>query len=115
MSLNIGALSAAIPDSTADQNPKRLPEAARQFEALMITQIMKSARESSGGGWLSDGDETGEDTSMGMAEEQFAQSMAKSGGFGLANMIVKTMSAHVSNAENAAASPSAHAALTDTK
>lgn len=71
---------------------KKLAEAAKQFEALMITQMMKSARETSGGGWLSDGDETGEDSSMGMAEEQFAQSMASSGGLGLANMVIKTMS-----------------------
>jgi flagellar protein FlgJ len=83
-----------ISASTQESNgsSKKLAEAAKQFEALMITQMMKSARETSGGGWLSDGDEAGEDSSMGMAEEQFAQSMASSGGLGLANMVVKTMS-----------------------
>lgn len=86
----LAASSASSQESKGSS--KKLAEAAKQFEALMITQMMKSARETSGGGWLSDGDETGEDSSMGMAEEQFAQSMASSGGLGLANMVVKTMS-----------------------
>jgi flagellar protein FlgJ len=77
----------------APKSRTKLEEAATQFEAMMIAQMMKSARESSGGGWLSDGNETGEDTSAGMAEEQFAQAMARSGGLGLAKMVIKTMSA----------------------
>jgi Rod binding domain-containing protein len=87
------------PDPAKDS--KRLAEAAKQFESLMIAQMMKTARETSGGGWLSDGDETGEDSSMGMAEQQFAQSMASSGGLGLAKMVVRTMS----KAETKAAPP----------
>jgi Rod binding domain-containing protein len=93
MSIDFSPLSVNLmPEPSSAGNPKKLAEAAKQFEALMITQMMKSARETSGGGWLSDGDETGEDTSMGMAEEQFAQSMASHGGLGLAKMVIKTMS-----------------------
>ena len=94
MGSNIPALTSSVGtlDAIPAKDPKRLGEAAKQFEALMITQMMKTARESSGGGWLSDGDETGEDTSMGMAEEEFAKSMANNGGFGLAKMVVQTMS-----------------------
>lgn len=78
------------PDAKLAPKPtKKLEEAAKQFESLMIAQMMKSTRDE--GGWLSDGDETGEDSSMGMAEQQFAQSMAHSGGLGLAKMIVRTM------------------------
>jgi len=87
--LSLPSLS-LIPGQGPSKNPAKLAEAATQFEALMITQMMKSARE--GSGWLSEGDETGEDTATGMAEEQFAQALARSGGLGLAKMVIKTMS-----------------------
>jgi flagellar protein FlgJ len=91
--INFSVLWRAQSTSTdQQQSPKKLQEAAKQFEALMISQMMKSARESSGGGWLSEGDEAGEDSSTGMAEEQFAQSMASNGGLGLAKMVMRTMS-----------------------
>lgn len=104
MSISLSALTtdAITPDVATSKNPKKLEEAAKGFESLMIAQMMKSARESSGGGWLSDGDETGEDSSMGMAEQQFAQQMANSGGLGLAKMVVKTMSNAAANSLPAA-------------
>ncbi len=96
MSTNLNPLSVASvsaeQQSSSTPNPKKLSEAAKQFEALMISQMMKSVRDSSDSGWLSDGDEAGEDSSTGMAEEQFAQAMASSGGLGLAQMVIKTMS-----------------------
>ena len=69
--MNLGALTSSIQlsDPSESKKPSRLEDAAKQFEALMITQMMKTARETSGGSWLSEGDETGEDTSMGMAEQ----------------------------------------------
>jgi len=96
MDIDLNSLSlpsvSLMPDQALSKNPAKLAEAATQFEALMITQMMKSAREASGSGWLSEGDETGEDTATGMAEEQFAQALARSGGLGLAKMVIKTMS-----------------------
>ncbi len=98
MNLDLNLLSTSSSQGSGQEisgNPKKLAEAAKQFEALMITQMMKSARDTSG--WLSEGDETGEDSSMSMAEEQFAQSMASNGGLGLAKMIVKVMSHEETN------------------
>jgi Rod binding domain-containing protein len=94
MGIELNPLSTGVtaPDTGVSKSNKRLADAAKQFESLMIDQMMKTVRESSGGGWLNDGDQTGEDSSMGMAEEQFANAMASSGGLGLAKMIVKTMS-----------------------
>jgi Rod binding domain-containing protein len=101
MSTSFNTLASSLPTTTApSQEPKKLQEAAKQFEALMITQMMKTARDCSGGSWLSEGDETGEDSSMSMAEEQFAQSMAANGGLGLAKMVVRTMSGHETNASS---------------
>jgi len=41
--------------------PSKIADASQQFEALMIGQLLKTARESSDGGWLG----TGEDQSGG--------------------------------------------------
>jgi Rod binding domain-containing protein len=101
MNIDLSSLSLASaslsPEQIPAKNPTKLAEAAKQFEALMITQMMKSAREASGSGWLNEGDETGEDTATGMAEEQFAQALARSGGLGLAKMVIKTMSGAENN------------------
>jgi Rod binding domain-containing protein len=63
--------------------PKNAAEAAKQFEALMIAQMMRSARESVSSG---EHDSTGE-TMFDLAGQQFAQMLANNGGFGLAKMI----------------------------
>ncbi len=92
--MEITPLASAGSNTTAPSDPKRIAkihDAAQQFEALMITQMMKTVRETNSDGWLSDGGETGEDSTMSMAEAQFAQAMASRGGFGLAKMIVKAM------------------------
>lgn len=103
MAISLTSLADTIsPDVTATKNTKKLEEAAKGFESLMIEQMMKSARETSGGGWLSDGDETGEDQAMGMAEQQFAQCMANNGGLGLAKMVIKTMSNSAAKGDSAA-------------
>jgi Rod binding domain-containing protein len=74
-------------------DPGKLHEAAQQFESLMISEMMKSVRESSSSGWLGsdeDGD-AGQTSATEMAETQFATALAKSGGLGLARMIEKSI------------------------
>jgi flagellar protein FlgJ len=91
--MNLSALAGSLePTTDQPQSPKKLQDAAKQFEALMIGQMMKTVRDSGEGSWLSEGDEAGEDSSMSMAEEQFAQAMASNGGLGLAKMVMRTMS-----------------------
>ena len=61
--------------------------AARQFEALLIGTILKSATPEDGGGVLNgQGDGAGASVYQ-MAMEQFAQLMSDQGGFGLANQV----------------------------
>jgi Rod binding domain-containing protein len=74
-----------------DRKPTKLAGAAQQFEALMIGEMMKSAREGNDGGWLSSDADSGEESAMGMAETQFAQALASRGGFGLAKTIEQSM------------------------
>ena len=61
-------------------------DAAKQFEALLIGQMLKSMRES-GSGWLGSGEDQAAESAMGMAEEHFAKALSASGGFGLSTMI----------------------------
>ena len=68
-------------------NPARIRDAAQQFEALLLNQILHSARESSGGSWLSLGDDQAGDSATDFAEQQLADTLARQGGLGLAQMI----------------------------
>jgi Rod binding domain-containing protein len=76
----------------APRPPQTLEAAAKQFEALMIEQFLKEARGDEGG-WMGSGEETGNATAAAVAEEQFAQALAQSGGFGLSAHIVASLSA----------------------
>ncbi len=74
--------------SGTETNPnevRKLKDAAGQFEAFMVCEMMKSA-------WAeSSGDET-ESSVAEMAQEQFAQALAKSGGLGMASLVLKQLS-----------------------
>ncbi len=69
------------------QSDARLSEAARQFEALLLAQILKSARQSSSGGLAGETDSAG-GCAMEYAEEQVAALLAERGGLGIANVII---------------------------
>lgn len=84
-----GVLSTGLTASTTtgDKNsPQKIREAATQFEALLIGQVLKATHED-GSGWLGTGDDQTASSAQGMADEYLAQSMSKRGGFGLAKMI----------------------------
>jgi len=77
---------------TKSNDPARVREAAQQFESLLIGQMMKTAREASGGGWLGTEEEAGM-TFGEFAEQQLAQVMAANGGIGLAKIITRGLAA----------------------
>jgi Rod binding domain-containing protein len=84
------SLSAMSPG--ASSKPSKLHQAAQQFEALMIGEMMKSVHEGSSSGWLgSDDGEGGNNQAMGMAESQFANALAMNGGLGLARMVEQSV------------------------
>lgn len=74
----------------ADNKPAKLAEAAKQFEALMIGELLKAA-DGDGSTWLGDDADNASQTAMSMAQTQFAQAMASRGGFGLAGTIERAM------------------------
>jgi flagellar protein FlgJ len=72
------------PDGGA--KPTKVRDAAQQFEALLIGQILRSARGS--GGWLGSSDASA-DCAAEYAEQQFATVIAQRGGLGLADLIAR--------------------------
>jgi len=74
-------------DQASSPSPSKIADAAKQFEALMLGQILKTARESSDGGWLGTGGDHSGELALDMAEQQFAQAMSAKGGLGIAKMV----------------------------
>lgn len=78
-------LAASPGDLSKTKDPAKIRDAAQQFEALLIGQILRSARENSGG-WLGSGDSSCDSLSE-FADQQFATMLAQQGGVGLASLI----------------------------
>ena len=84
-------LSPGLDAPAKGDTPEKIETAAKQFEALLIAQMMKSMHEDGAKGWLGEEDESSECATE-MAEEQFAQAMANGGGLGLSRMIIEGLS-----------------------
>lgn len=69
-------------------DPAKVRDAAEQFEALLIGQILRSAR-AGGSGWLGSGGDSSSECATDMAEQQLAMVLAQRGGLGLADVIAK--------------------------
>lgn len=90
-------LSAMVPSGVLDagvprhpDSPAKTRDAAQQFESLLLSQILHSARQGSGG-WLGSGEDSSSDTATEFAEQHFAEVLARQGGLGLASMIAKSL------------------------
>jgi Rod binding domain-containing protein len=80
--------------SDKSDSPDKIAGVAKQFEAIMIGQMLKSAREASGGGWLGNEDDQEDKTGslvMEMAEQGFSQAVAARGGLGIAKMVAANL------------------------
>lgn len=87
----VGPVASSNPHLASETPPKddpaRIEDAARQFEALLIAQLLKAARADSEG-WLGAGEDPASSSALALAEEQFAVALAAQGGLGLAGLIV---------------------------
>jgi len=84
----------ALQTASGKDTPEKILGVAKQFEALMIGQMLKSAREASGGGWLGNEDEQDDQTGslvMEMAEQGLSQALAARGGLGIAKMVAANL------------------------
>jgi flagellar protein FlgJ len=90
------ALSPSAKAPNPHDSPEKIQKAAKDFEALLIGQMLKSVRESSFGGGWGTSDQSG-DVALDMAEQQLAQLMASNGGLGLAKVITQGLNNAVQN------------------
>jgi Rod binding domain-containing protein len=74
--------------STSKDTLAKIQHAAADFEALLLAQMLKSSRESSGGSLTGTDDGEANSTMIELGEQQFAQALASSGGLGIAKMVV---------------------------
>jgi Rod binding domain-containing protein len=74
-------VSAPVLASPDAPKPKNAEEAAKEFESLLISQMLRSVREQDEG-------DSESSTMLDVADQQFAKLLADHGGFGLARLIV---------------------------
>jgi len=90
--MNLDTITAAAADVTSMaakpkvDSPEKILKAAKQFEALLVGQMMKSMQDGEGG-WLGTGDDQSSSAAIEYGQEAFAQAMSASGGLGLAQMV----------------------------
>jgi peptidoglycan hydrolase FlgJ len=92
------SITAATGSASESFKPKNIEQAAQQFEAMFVTQMLESAKESNGEGALSGSGDAASDTWQGMANQQFAKLLTANGGLGLAKMIVSQLATKDSQA-----------------
>src|ERR1035437_4230281 len=79
----LDAVAGAPPQSG---KPTKVHDAAQQFEALLLAQILHSAH-ASDGGWLGTGSDSSGSCATDYAEQQLAAVLAQQGGLGLSRLI----------------------------
>ena len=84
----LATLASVSPTAAPGRDPERVRDAAEQFEALLIGQMLRGVRES-GSGWLGSGEDAASGCATDFAEQQFATVLAKNGGLGLAGLIAR--------------------------
>lgn len=90
-----GVMKTADAAVRGEKNQQKLVEAAQEFEAVLLSQILKTARESSGG-WLGAGEGQGMTSTMELAETQLAQAMAEQGALGIGKYLAREFTPHAS-------------------
>ena len=70
----------------AQGKPAKVEDAAKEFEALLIAQMLRTMREDDADG--DDGDSSSS-TMLDLANQQFSKMLAQNGGLGLAKLVVK--------------------------
>ncbi len=80
----------AGPSASDGQSRAKLTDAAQQFEAMMLQEMLKPMRsgQNSWGG-EEKSDDSGEDTISSFGTEAVAKAISKGGGFGIARQIVR--------------------------
>lgn len=82
---------ADAPDTSATPaEASKIKKCATEFEGMLLAQMLRSARESGGGGLTGCDEDDSEANSslLELGEQQFAQALAGSGALGIAKMVI---------------------------
>jgi Rod binding domain-containing protein len=80
----VGSITSAGTAPTPDVlSPRDTAEAARQFEALLLNQMLRTAHQTE------DQEDSTAETMWDVAAQQFSKVIAENGGLGLARLIVQ--------------------------
>jgi Rod binding domain-containing protein len=90
--MTIPQIPATALDAVPPAKPAKAEDAAKQFEALLIAQMLRSAREAA-----SEEDSTSS-TMIDVGDQQFSVLLANNGGLGLARLIAKGLQNSISSA-----------------
>jgi len=77
------ATPTAVLDAAPPSRPKDAESAAKQFEAMLIGQMLRSTREAA----EDDDSDTTAEPMIDLADQQFAQLLADNGGVGIAHTV----------------------------
>jgi len=100
-----GSFHDILKSASISNETEKIKNAAKQFEGLIISQILKSVHDASEEGWMGTGSDQSGATALDLAQEQFAQAMANGGGLGLAKMVEKGLANRPKTANSAPIQP----------
>lgn len=110
----IASLSSSLSSSltTPDTAHLKRTGAAKDFEALLIGQMLRSVREE-GSGWLDTGEDQASSAAFGLGEEELARALTSRGGFGLSHVIERGLQKQESAAATTPAAASGRDSVTN--
>ena len=88
---NLGLNQQVVPTvAQSKDSAVKIQKGAADFEALLLGQMLRSARESAGTGLTGEESDDSESNSslVELGEQQFAQALASNGGLGIARMVI---------------------------
>lgn len=80
--------AASSVESSSGKDSARINQCAKEFEGLLLAQMLLSARAAGGGLTGDDDDSEGNSTLLELGEQQFAQALANSGALGIGKMVI---------------------------
>lgn len=98
--LSTGVSAAMDALSTQPSSDNKTVKAAKDFESLLLGQILKSVHEENG--WLDSDDDEADSAAISLGEEQLARMMSASGGIGISKMIEKGLQANTATGSTSA-------------
>jgi flagellar protein FlgJ len=92
-----GLMTPTLSGLAQPDSPAKIRKVATEFEALLLGQMLRSAREAGEAGAKKedgDGQDDANSSLVELGEQQFARALAANGGLGIAKMVVAGLTNH---------------------